>query len=212
MVFEGIWAFVTSNPLTAFNSILLVTTAYLSVSSYKFQTRAGIRESLEQLDDLDLGEEKFSPVLYEVKHRLFWKSRAVVQLKYYQFGKEPAAAARWEDLFNVTLSKMERGLDLKEDEYFSESAAIIEIQNELMELHHVDNVYQGTQGFRLEIDSINALRIRRTVEIAFGIIHSWHHVDGTEYVKSENETAKPTDFWEKEELRDSDGIFSQFGK
>lgn len=68
--------FISDNFLTIFNTFLIGITILLSYQSFKFQTRTGIRESLEQLEDVEFYNEKFSPILHKL---IFRPIRGIVQ-------------------------------------------------------------------------------------------------------------------------------------
>lgn len=159
------------NPLTLFNTFLLIFTGYLSLSSYKFQSRTSIRESLEQLEDIEFRKEKLSPIMHDFGFRPIRGHRTTVQLKYYRFGKNPASASKLHNrLFHTTLYEANR----TEEDKLSEDTFYDALQRKLSNLDGVNGVWIRNTGIFLTYDTGNAVEVRKRTEKALNMLSDWH--------------------------------------
>lgn len=156
--------FLFQNPLTVFNTLLLIFTAYLGYTSFKFQNRTSIRESLEQLDDVALGTaDKIRPILHSFKFRIFGESKATVLLRHYAYPNNPAVASiTTNPLFHSTIYKVTK------DEEVDLTREVIEdaLVKKVSELRGVDDAWIGEKGIFVVFHSRNAVEVRTRTETA----------------------------------------------
>lgn len=178
---ESIVTFISENGLGIFNTILISVTILLSYQSFKFQTRTGIRESLEQLEDIEFSKEKLKPVLHEFVFKPFRGHRTTVQLKYYRYSTKPASASQnRDDLFHRTFYSINRDADTEiPEEKFREA-----IGAKLSTLDEVANVRLEDTGIFLEYDTGNAVEVRRRTEIVLKTLSNWHTTSDERFVET----------------------------
>lgn len=170
-----------NNVLTVINTSLILVTIYLSYQSFKFQTRTSIRESLEQLEDIDFYHEKFSPILYKFDFRPVRGHRTTVQLKYYSYGRNPASASdNQRDLFNRTF------YILNDRDYSGIPTKRLRqaIAEKLLEAEAVTDVWTDDTGIFLEYDTGNAVEVRRRTEAIFQSLSNWHSTDQESFMET----------------------------
>lgn len=140
--------FQISSIVTAFNFLLLMFTALLSYRSYVAQTRTGIRESLEQLDDVQLnGSVKIKPILHRFNFGIL-DPRTELYIKFYNFGQQPASASSLID--DVGMFHPSRSDDMVE--YLNSYCPQVE-STELRD-----------DGLIIHVSSRNAVEIRRCTD------------------------------------------------
>jgi hypothetical protein len=159
------------NPLTLLNTFLIIITILLSYNAYKFRTRASVRESLEQLDDVEFRKEKLRPILHELDFRLIRKHRTTVHLKYYTFGREPASASLSnKNLFWRTFYQLNnKDADGIPTEQLREAIA-----GKSRELDKVEKVWIEDTGIYLQFKTGNAVQVRRWTEDVLQNLITWH--------------------------------------
>jgi len=166
--------FISKNFLTVFNTFLIGITILLSYQSYQFQTRTGIRESLEQLDDVEFNQEKLRPILHDFVFRPLRGHRATVHLKYYRFGTNPASANK--SHYNV----FERTFFYLNDRDAS-GIPEIRLRNAITEklsgMAEIEDVWIEDTGIFLELDTGNAVEVRRRTEAVLQNLTDWHTTD-----------------------------------
>jgi hypothetical protein len=185
---NGLSTFISNNFLTIFNTALIGVTILLSYQSFKFQSRTSVRESLEQLDDVEFSKEKLKPILHEFIYQPIRGSRTIVQLKYYRFGKNPASASlSRQNLFSRTFYKL-NGRDGSDIPEMRLRDAIV---NKLSELDEVVNVWLEDTGIFIEFDTGNSVEVRRRTEIVLQSLNDWHTTDREQFMQTFN-----MDSWE----------------
>ena len=181
IAFGEIAKYLSSNPLTVFNSILLVLTGYLSYTSYIFQMRTGIRESLEQLEDIEIDRSKLRPILHSFKFSLLRGSKTIVQLKYYSDGRNPANANQPRRLFRSERYKLARDHDdLETNNPIDEADFFRGIGEYITRTTPVKDAKAEPMGIMLHIYSDDAVEIRRVTESILDDLYSmfWQGPDG----------------------------------
>lgn len=165
MLISDIITYLNQNPLTVFNTLLLVLTGYLSYSSYVFQVQTSIRESLEQLEDVELRRGKVRPILHDFNHSIISDSRTSVLLKYYHDGRNPANANQPRGPFRCVRyhlanhhDKMQAGEPVEEEKFLDG------LEQSLPDIPGVITVTTNDSGIFLEIDSDDAVFVRRLTE------------------------------------------------
>lgn len=167
--------YIEQNPLTLFNSLLLIGTGWLSYSSYKFQSRAGVREALDQLEDIDIYRGKLSPILDEFTFKpLSGEFSSTVKLKYYKYGRNPASANKEDSLLSRTLYLLN---DKAASENITEEEFYRLLSESLEELPTVDAVAVNTNGIFLQFETVNAVQVRRRTEFVLEQIVEAHTAD-----------------------------------
>lgn len=189
---SGIAGFFLNNPLTLFNSILLVVTGYLSYSTFKFQRRTSAREAIEQLEDVHFYRGKITPILSEYNFRpIFGNSFSVVKLKYYKYGKNPASANQETDLFSETLNTINSGAG---DENLNNSNLYFLISEALESQPGVEMVTADENGIYAQFQTANAVQIRRKTEFILRVLSDAHTVNEQNLRTAlEEESANPTE-------------------
>jgi len=157
------------NPLTVFNTLLLIFTGSLSYASYVFQKQTSIRESLEQLEDADYRFGKLRPMLHEFGYIPFRHCRVVVQLKYYQFGTEPSTAGEMSELFDKFLYRL-NGRDSSHPDYPREELES-DLERTLSNAEYAESVDVNSQGILLTFNTLDAVLIRKNVNQVLQEIH-----------------------------------------
>ena len=164
---DDILTFVSASPLTAFNTAILIFTAVLSYSTRTFQVRTSIRESIEQLEDVELRSGKLRPILYRFNYAIGGRSTCSVQLKYYKDGRNPASANQpMRKSFFGVVNKIIRGvLDEHPARYDINFGKFEDQVAELISgVDGVKNVKNKPNGIIIQIDSGDAVEIRRITE------------------------------------------------
>jgi len=177
---------VAQNPLTLFNTLLLVLTGYLSYTSYVFQKRTGVRESLEQLEDVEYGSGKLRPILHRFEFTPFLREKVEVQLKYYHFGKNPASAGVLNDLFQRQLYQL-NGRDSSYSEYRQEDFES-DIQEFLCDLNYCKSASVDSEGIVVTFQTTNAVEIRRRVNLIMQKLHKKRSTDLENWKEAISET------------------------
>lgn len=173
-VLESLIRFVSNRFLTVFNTFLIGITFLLSYQSFKFQTRTGIRESLEQLEDVEFKKEKLRPILHELVFRPVRGHRATVHLKYYRFGRNPASANKSHyNVFHHTFHELNK----RDSNGVPEDRLRQAIVSKLSELDEVADVWIEDTGIFLEYDTGNAVEVRRRTETVLQALTDWHTTD-----------------------------------
>lgn len=177
-----ILTFAAQNPLTIFNTILLLFTGYLSYSSFKFQTRTSVRESLEQLDDVEFRQEKLRPILHELKFRPLRGHQTTVHLKYYTFGRAPESASRNAGrLFVQTHSQLD---SMHEENDLSHQEFKNLLKSALESLDPVDRIEVDDTGIFLRFDTGNPVSVRRRTEQILQKLNEWHTTDQEAWIEN----------------------------
>lgn len=146
--------------------VLIIFTSYLSYGSYKFQIRAAIRESLEQLDDIELGsQEKAKVMLHEFSYDLY-KPETTLLFQFYTIGDRPEAAAIPDSIMLQSLCEEQRNrfvdkiesLDKVKYSRITETGIQIEcIGKESVEIRQIAlEVFGIIEEFSNEVDEIYA--------------------------------------------------------
>jgi len=134
---------------------LLVITILLGIRSYRFQKRTGLREAIEQLDDMAVSDlAKFKPLVHS-GNLLFPPRRAKIyfQLSVDSDGQSssiPSSASQWVDDNDISLELVEN-------------------------LDGVSNIEIGDTtptGLIVTTSSVNEIRCRNTVMRVFGELKS----------------------------------------
>jgi hypothetical protein len=134
--------------LSLMSLFLLVFTSLLSYFSYSAQARTGIRESLEQLDDVEINNSyKIKPILHRFNFGPIYP-KSVILLKLYKTQYNEATA-----------SVPEEALDQLNEEDIEEIASEIKEKEEFREL--LKNSYVNDDGVFFELTTRNAVAIRR---------------------------------------------------
>lgn len=177
--------FVAQNPLTLFNTLLLVVTGYLSYTSYVFQKRTGVRESLEQLEDVEYGSGKLRPILHRFEFIPFLRKKVEVQLKYYHFGNSPASAGVLNDLFQKQLYHL-NGRDSSYSEYGQEEFSS-DIERALNSLDYCDSASVDSEGIVVMFQTTNAVEIRRRANLTMQKLYEMRSTDRGEWKEAISE-------------------------
>ncbi|MCU4801333.1 hypothetical protein OB920_13210 [Halobacteria archaeon HArc-gm2] len=181
---DGVISFIQTNGLTIFNSLLLITTAVLSFSSQIFQTRTSIRESLEQLEDVEFHREKLKPILHNVEYFPLLKGKSTVLLKYYQEGRNPASANKPLDLFTRTLNKA--GRVHSDNRVFTKEKAYSGIKRTLNEVEGVTVSRVDESGIYLEIPSADSVVVRERTDAVLTRLRELHTTSTSKFVEQHN--------------------------
>lgn len=177
-VFDPIFEFLTANPLTTFNTLLLILTAYLGYSSFIFQNRTSVRESLEQLGDLELGHDILSPILHKYSYSLFRETETVVLLKYYTAGENPARAVRYRKFFDRTFYRTFRNRSTGDDVSWGREEFTAAFQQHLLNEDFADDVRVADEGIYITLNKDSAVEIRRDIERILDHISRIHTTSG----------------------------------
>jgi hypothetical protein len=145
--------------LSLISLVLLVFTSVLSYFSYSAQARTGIRESLEQLEDVEIDNRyKIKPIL----HRFSFgpcNPESVILLKIYQ--------AQYNE---ATASIPEEASDQLTEEDIEEIVTELNKENEFRDL--LKNSYVDEDGVSFELTTRNAVAVRRFANKAMTEIRS----------------------------------------
>ncbi|WP_147439944.1 hypothetical protein [Haloarcula sp. Atlit-7R] len=149
--------------LSLMSLFLLVFTSLLSYFSYSAQARTGIRESLEQLDDVEINNSyKIKPIL----HRFNFgprKPKSTILVKLYKTQYNEATAS----IPGV-------GSDHLNEKDIEEIASKLKTEGEFREL--LKNSYVNDDGVFFELSTRNAVEIRRFANNAMTQIRDvWLH-------------------------------------
>jgi hypothetical protein len=141
---------------------LLIFTSVLSYYSYSAQARTGIRESLEQLDDVEISNTyKVKPILHEFDFA-FRDPRSVVLIKLYSTQYNEAAASVPQD----TTTQIE-------EDNLPEILEDIRADSDFDDL--LTDVWVNDDGVHLELRTRNAVEIRRLANAVMVEIRDWWH-------------------------------------
>ena len=174
MAYELLWNIfdsISANPLNSVNFVLLVATAMLSYNSYIAQKRAGLRESLEQLDDVEYYQEKLKPILHEFDYIPFLKQESVVLLKYYKEGANPASSNRPTELFRQTLWRV-RGKS-HSGELITNESVYEALQKKLDKLEDLNVERVDESGIYFKINSVDPVFVRERTDVALTKLRDW---------------------------------------
>ncbi len=164
MISGKIVEYLSSNPLTVFNTLLLLFTGYLSYSSYVFQTRTSIRESLEQLDDVEFRKGKLRPMLHSYDHSII-RSACIVELKYYRNGRNPASANQLDEAFRFERHRIAKiHDDMNHGEPFDTNVFLSAVEESIPTLPKVTDTRVTADGIFIDIESSDAVLIRRRTQ------------------------------------------------
>jgi len=144
---------IVDNPISALNLVLLCITIVLSVSSYSSQARMSVRESIEQLDDLEVNHStKIKPSLHDFDFGIL-NPRSTVQFRVLSPAQNPSTASKYitsSSLFHESRnSEMESFLeqrDLVSRAEFNEPEVIVGISS-----RNAVEVKQATEEIMLQI-------------------------------------------------------------
>lgn len=142
--------------LTGLNTILIIGSLYLGYRTFVFQARAGIRESLEQLEDVAFNRSKLTAMLHEFD---FLRSHSTVLLKYYMPGRNPASANQPTDLFH-----RQSPWRKSDDEEFTQERSYEAVRRHVESTDGVTSSRVDEEGIFLEISSRNAVEIRSVAD------------------------------------------------
>lgn len=134
--------------LSLMSLFLLVFTSLLSYFSYSAQARTGIRESLEQLDDVEINSSyKIKPILHRFDFGPL-NPRSIILIKLYGTRyNEAAASIPKEASYQLDAAEIEHlESDLKQEDEFSEL---------------IENSYINDDGVFFELTTRNPVAIRR---------------------------------------------------
>lgn len=149
---------IVDNPISALNLVLLCITIVLSVSSYSSQARMSVRESIEQLDDLEINHStKIKPALHDFDFGIL-NPRSTVQFRILGAAQNPSTASQYvtsNSLFHDSRnSEMESFLeqrDLVSKAEFNEPEVIVKIPS-----RNAVEVKQATEEIMLQIRDLQS--------------------------------------------------------
>lgn len=175
--------FIAENSLALFNTFLISVTIILSYQSIKFQSRTSIRESLEQLDDVEYSSEKLKPILHKFAFRPLRGHQTIVQLKYYRYSSQPATSSQsGPHLFQGTLYSINRHVEseIPKDEFLQA------ISRKLSTLDEVSDIWVEDTGIFLQYETGNSVEVRRRTETVLKNLNEWHTTSKERFVETFN--------------------------
>lgn len=132
-----------------FSIFLLFVTIGLSLKSLKFQKQTGVRESIEQLNEVIGGNWKMKPILHSYNTHFGYLGTSQIDIKFYQMHHEKIAQAG-------RFQRAEHNIRCSEEE-FEDISGVISAEIE-------DNY------LRITCNSIDAIKCRNTAEKAMRMV------------------------------------------
>jgi len=146
-----------NNGFSVLNFALLLFTAVLSFNTYRFQKQAGLRESLEQLEDVEFLGGKLRPILHKFSYIPMVRATSMVELQYYQFGREPSSAGQLSKPLQIQYNSLtDRGSNEYSRQQFNS-----DLMKFIINRDKCKRVEVNDNGILLEFETVNPVVVRR---------------------------------------------------